>query len=67
MFHPATGKSANHNASVSVLAAHATAADALSTALFVAPVDVAERVVGELPDVEVYITDADANLRHIKA
>lgn len=67
LFHPATGKSANHNASVSVLAAQATTADALSTALFVSPIAVAERVVAELPDVEVYLTDADANVRHLKA
>jgi thiamine biosynthesis lipoprotein len=67
LFHPASGKSANHNASVSVLAAHATTADALSTALFVAQPDIAERVVAELPEVEVYLTDADANVRHLKA
>ena len=67
LFHPATGKSANHHASVSVLAAQATAADALSTALFVAPDKVAERVVAELPGLEVYITDAAGALRHLKA
>jgi len=67
LFHPATGKSANHNASVSVLAAHATTADALSTALFVAPIEVTERVVEELPEVEVYVTDADGAVRHLKA
>ena len=66
LFHPATGKSANHNASVSVLAAQATAADALSTALFVAPIEVAGRVVAERPDIEVYVTAADGTVRHIK-
>jgi len=67
LFHPATGKSANHNASVSVVATQATAADAFSTALFVAPIEVAERVVTELPDVEVYVTNADGAVRHLKA
>ena len=67
LFHPATGKSANHNASVSVLADHATAADAFSTALFVAPIEVAEHVVAEMPEVEVYVTAADGAVRHLKA
>lgn len=62
LFHPATGKSANHNASVSVLADRATTADALSTALFVAPLDVAERVVEELENVEVFVTAANGEI-----
>ena len=65
LFHPATGKSANHNASVSVLADRATTADALSTALFVAPLEVAERVVSELSGVEVFVTAADGAVTNL--
>ena len=59
LFAPATGRSANHHASVSVLADTATTADALSTGLFVAPPETAARVVAALPGIEVRLTDAD--------
>jgi thiamine biosynthesis lipoprotein len=61
LFAPATGRSANHHASVSVLAASATVADALSTGLYVAPRETAQRVVAKLPGIEVRITDADGS------
>ena len=63
LFAPATGRSANHHASVSVLAGSATTADALSTGLFVAPRETAHRVVAKVPGIEVRITDADGT-RH---
>ncbi len=59
LFSPASGMSANHHASVSVLADKATTADALSTGLFVAPRAAAEHVVAALPGLEVRITEAN--------
>ena len=58
LFSPTSGKSANHHASVSVLAGDATTADALSTGLFVSPRAVTERAVAALPGIEVRITEA---------
>ncbi|MFP6757688.1 MAG: FAD:protein FMN transferase [Alphaproteobacteria bacterium] len=65
LFDPRLGASANAHASASVLAPNATTADALSTALFVAPTETAERVVAEMPEVEVYLTATDGTKRHI--
>jgi thiamine biosynthesis lipoprotein len=65
LFHPARGASANHHASASVLAPNATTADALSTALFIAPTEMAEKVVAARPNIEVYLTDIDGTKRHL--
>lgn len=65
LFHPGQGASANHHASASVLAPNATTADALSTALFVAPDAIAEKVVAAMPEVEVYLTAMDGTKRHL--
>lgn len=65
LFSPDTGRSANHHLSVSVVAADATAADALSTGLFVAPAATAERVVGAMPEVVVFLTDPSGEERRL--
>ncbi|MDP6952707.1 MAG: FAD:protein FMN transferase [Alphaproteobacteria bacterium] len=59
LFSPANGMSANHHASVSVLADKAMTADALSTGLFVSPYATAEHAVASLPGLEVRITEAN--------
>ena len=67
LFAPASGRSANHHLSVSVVADDATTADALSTALFVAPPSVAERIARDMPRIAVYLTAADGKLRRLNA
>jgi len=67
LFEPATGHSANRHVSASVLAPTATTADALSTALFVAPDTVAERIATTLDGIAVYLTAADGTVRQIGA
>jgi thiamine biosynthesis lipoprotein len=51
---PQTGLSSNAHGSVSVQAAHATLADALSTALAVTPADKFALLAGRFPDVKVF-------------
>jgi len=65
LFDPRTGLSANHHASLTVIADRATVADALSTALYVAPDALAVRVAAALPGIEVHITAADGTLRRL--
>ena len=67
LFDPRTGASANHHASVTVVADTATVADALSTALYVAPPALAERIAAAEPGLEVRITDAGGALRTLGA
>ncbi len=67
LFAPASGRSANHHLSVSVVADDATTADALSTGLFVAPPPVAERVARNMPQIAVYLTAADGEMRRLNA
>lgn len=67
LFAPASGRSANHHLSVSVVADDATTADALSTGLFVAPPSVAERVARDMLEIAVYLTGADGEMRRLNA
>lgn len=66
LFDPATGISANHHASVSVVAKRATTADALSTALCVLPVKHAIGVAEGMPGNTVYLTDANGDTKTIE-
>jgi FAD:protein FMN transferase len=65
LFSPATGRSVNTYAAVSVAAKRATLADALSTALFVAPHSAAEAMLSELPGVEAWLYFADGSAKHL--
>ncbi len=65
LFAPDTGRSANHHLSVSVVADDAMTADALSTGLFVAPPEVAERVAQAMPGVAIYLTDSAGRQRRL--
>lgn len=62
---PASGRSVNHYASVSVLAADATTADALSTALFVLPSDTAIPLVRARNDLSALFILADGTRRKV--
>ncbi len=55
LFDPKTGSSANHYASVSVVAPTAATADALSTGLFALPFAKASDVVRSLPDTKAFV------------
>lgn len=61
LFDPATGRSAGRHLAVSVIAPQATAADALSTALYVMPAEGAGRLVREV-GVKALLTAADGRM-----
>lgn len=65
LFNPATGRSANRWASVSVTAATATAADALSTALGMLPPDRIASVLAAAGGGCAVLVDADNRLHHV--
>jgi FAD:protein FMN transferase len=65
LFDPRTGRSANHYASVSVLAPSATHADALSTGLCVLPLARAARLVQSLPHTEALMLQGDGRLHRL--
>ncbi len=65
LFSPASGRSANTYATVTVAAERATLADALSTALFVAPSSMAEAMLAEMPEVEAWLWFADGSTKHL--
>ncbi len=67
LFSPGTGRSANHHLSVSVVADDAMTADALSTGLFVAPEEIAGRMARDMPEITVYLTDANGRQRRLAA
>lgn len=62
LFDPATGGSANHYIGVSVFAASAMVADALSTALYVTPPARGPTVLANFPGVSVRFTRADGTV-----
>ncbi len=65
IFDPTTGTSARRYLDVTVIGPRATVADALSTALFVAPEARAEPLVQAFPGVYAIITDLDGSVRTI--
>ena len=65
LFSPASGRSVHTYAAVSVAAPRATLADALSTALFVAPRSAAEAMLSKLPGVEAWLWFADRSVKHL--
>ena len=65
IFDPTTGTSARRYLDVTVIGPRATVADALSTALFVAPEARAEPLVRAFPGVYALITDPDGSVRRI--
>lgn len=64
LFDPKRGVSANVYASVSVLAPTATAADALSTALYAAPLAAGRDILSAARDAEAWIVRADGAVAH---
>ncbi len=65
IFDPATGTSARRYLDVTVIGPRATAADALSTALFVAPEARAEPLVAAYPGMYALVTGLDGSVRRI--
>jgi thiamine biosynthesis lipoprotein len=65
LLHPGTGRSAQRYASVSVLARTATAADALSTALYLSPPDQAADLLKHGGGRQAWLQSADGALRHL--
>lgn len=65
LFDPVTGESARRVLDVTVIGPQATDADALATAIFVAPEDRAVNLVGAFPGVTAQITRLDGTLRQI--
>ncbi len=65
LFDPATGTSANHHIAVSVLAASAMVADALSTTLYVAPPEQVPELLASFPGVSAILTLPDGAVRHV--
>ena len=65
LFSPASGRSVDTYAAVSVAAQRATLADALSTALFVAPHSAAAAMLSKLPGVEAWLWFADGLVEHL--
>jgi len=62
LFDPASGRSAGHWQSVSVIAGRATAADALSTALYLTPPDRVARLIGAAGAVRAHFLDHEGRL-----
>jgi FAD:protein FMN transferase len=65
LFDPATGGSAGHYIAVSVFAASAMVADALSTALYTTPPERGSRLLEPFPGVSALITRADGSVLHL--
>jgi thiamine biosynthesis lipoprotein len=65
LFSPATGRSPGTYAGVAVAAARATTADALSTALFVAPPAAAAALIAAVPGTEAWMLGADGQVEHL--
>lgn len=65
LFDPATGRSASGAIGVSVIAARATQADALSTALAVAPRAEAHRILASAGGAEALFVLPDGSIRHV--
>lgn len=62
LFDPATGGSANHYIGVSVIAASAMVADALSTALYVSPPERGSALLASFPGVSARLTRPDGTI-----
>ncbi|MGA2125265.1 MAG: FAD:protein FMN transferase [Xanthobacteraceae bacterium] len=67
LFDPATGASASHAIAASVLAASATTADALSTALYVMSPDLRPGLLAHFPGVSALITRPDGTVLRLSA
>jgi thiamine biosynthesis lipoprotein len=67
LFSPLTGRSAGSFASVTVTAARATLADALSTALYVLPADRIPSVLDRFPGATAYLTDTSGEVSRLAA
>ncbi|MDP6830702.1 MAG: FAD:protein FMN transferase [Alphaproteobacteria bacterium] len=67
LLHPVTGRSAGRYASVSVLARTATAADALSTALYLSAPERAAELLARGGGRQAWLRDPDGGLRHLVA
>jgi len=65
LFDPATGASANHSLAVSVFAASAAIADALSTALYVMPADRHRGLLHHFPGVRALVTAPDGTASYV--
>lgn len=66
LFDPTTGKSASHYIAVSVVAASTMVADALSTALYVAPPERSDRLLAAYPDAAAVATLPDGSRRELR-
>jgi FAD:protein FMN transferase len=65
LFDPFTGASAHHYIAVSVFAASATVADALSTALYVSPRERGATLLTSFPGVSALVTLPDGSVQHL--
>lgn len=65
LFSPVSGRSASTYTSVTVAAQQATLADALSTALFVAPSSATERILSQVPGAQAWLWSTDASVKHL--
>jgi FAD:protein FMN transferase len=65
LFDPDTGASADHYIAVSVFAASAMIADALSTTLYVMPPERGPLLLEHFPDVRALVTRPDGSVRHL--
>jgi thiamine biosynthesis lipoprotein len=65
LFDPATGASAHHYIAVSVFAASAMVADALSTALYVTPPERGAAVLASFPGVSALATKPDGTVQRL--
>ena len=65
LFSPASGRSVNTYASVTVAAGRATLADALSTALFVAPSSTTEHILSQIPGAQAWLWLADGSAKRL--
>jgi len=65
LFDPETGASADHCIGVSVFAASAMVADALSTALYVTPPERVPLLLAQFPDVQALVTRSDGSVVHL--
>ena len=65
LFDPATGRSAHHYIAVSVFAASAMIADALSTALYTTPPERGSRLLEQFSGVSALLTRPDGSVQHL--
>jgi FAD:protein FMN transferase len=65
LFDPATGASAHHYIAVSVFAASAMVADALSTALYTTPPERGAHLLEQSPGARALVTRPDGSIRHL--